>query len=456
MRPTALTRLLGVEHPLIQAPMGGGPTTPELVAAVSGAGAFGVLAGTGLPPEALDAGSRAVQAATSAPFGVNFLIVEPGSGGDVEAVQSAIDPLRAELGLPPGPREIEVAEVPVDEQVEVCLRAGVPVLTFAMGDPSRFAGCGALVGAMATTVDDAVRLADAGADFVVAQGAEAGGHRSTFDASERAARRHARARAAGRRRRRGAGGRRRRNRRRARRWPLRSRSAQAAAQLGTRFLLAREAATAPGYREALLRAVETDTVMTTAFTGRAARSIRNRLTDERPDPLPWPLQRAALADLYGAALQRGESELHPLLAGQNLRGLRDGAPGGGDRRRGRRRGRARARRALEFGHAADSRPARARRAPRRLHLRNDRRPRGDDRGLAGLPRRRRARRTDRPADDVVFWLAHVYAHALAQSVSRPRISQADVLSIAHRESSIIEAAVLPVVLLVLGSSEPSA
>ena len=318
--------------------MAGGPTTPELVAAVSGAGAFGVFAGTGLPPEVLDAGVRAVQVATSAPFGVNFLIVEPSSGGDVEALQSAIDPFRAELGLPPGPREIEVAEIPVDEQVEVCLRAGVRVLTFAMGDPSRFAGCGALVGAMATTVQDAVRLADAGADFVVAQGAEAGGHRSTFDASEPPlvgtlalvpqvvdalpvpvvaaggiadGRGLAAALALG------AG----------------------AAQIGTRFLLAREAATAPGYREALLRAVETDTVVTTAFTGRAARSIRNRLTDEGPDPLPWPLQRAALADLYGAALERGESRAASAPRRTEPSRPARRSPGGGDRRRGGRRGR---------------------------------------------------------------------------------------------------------------------
>lgn len=326
MKPTALTRLLGIEHPLVQAPMAGGPTTPELVAAVSGAGAFGVLAGAGVPLEALDAAIAAVRKATGEPFGVNFLLVAPGVGGEVEAVQSVLDPLREELGLPPGPRELEVAGVSVDEQVELCLARGVKVLTFALDDPSRFAGRGALVGAMVTTVEEAVRVAEAGVDFVIAQGAEAGGHRSTFDVSgelplvgtmalvpqvvEAVAvpvvaaggiadgRGLAAALALG----------------------------AAGAQLGTRFLLAREAATAPSYREALVWASETDTVVTTAFTGRPARSIRNRFIAETAgvEPLPWPRQRAAAADLYRAALERGESDLHPLLAGQNLRGLEDG------------------------------------------------------------------------------------------------------------------------------------
>jgi nitronate monooxygenase len=328
LQPTALTRLLGVAHPLLQAPMAGGPTTPELVAAVSNAGAFGTLAGAGIPLDALEAAVQEVQAATEAPFGVNFQLVEPGTGGDLEAVQAALDPLRAELGLDAGTRELDVVEVPVDEQVALCLSSGVPVLTFALGDPARFAGCGAIVGAMVTTIEEAVRVAEAGADFVIAQGAEAGGHRSTFDVSGELplvgtmalvpqvvdavsvpvvatggiadGRGLAAALALG----------------------------AAGAQIGTRFLLAREAATAPGYREALRRAVETDTVVTRTFTSRPARSIRNRFLEEMAgvEPLPWPRQRAAAADLYRAALERAESGLHPLLAGQNLRGLEDGQP----------------------------------------------------------------------------------------------------------------------------------
>jgi nitronate monooxygenase len=325
---TELTRLLGIRWPVVQAPMAGGPTTPELVAAVSGAGALGMLAGAALPLDVLAAGLAAVQAATDAPFGVNFQLVAPGRGGDVEAVQSRIDPLRAELGLAPGPRDVDVVEVSVDEQVALCLSKGARLLTFALGDPSRFAGQGAIVGSMVTTVEEAVRVAEAGVDFVIAQGAEAGGHRSTFDVAGDLplvgtialvpqvvdavgvpvvatggivdGRGLAAALALG----------------------------ASAAQLGTRFMLAREAGTARGYREALLRGVETDTVVTTAFTGRPARSIRNRFVDElaATEPLPWPRQRAAATDLYRAALERGETDFHPLLAGQGLRGLRDGQP----------------------------------------------------------------------------------------------------------------------------------
>ena len=79
--------------------MAGGPTTPELVAAASGAGGLGIFAGAAL---SLDVLEQAIAAIGEVPFGVNFQLVEPGSGGDVDRVQAAIDPLRAELGLPPG------------------------------------------------------------------------------------------------------------------------------------------------------------------------------------------------------------------------------------------------------------------------------------------------------------------------------------------------------------------
>ncbi len=334
MLDTELTRLLQLRRPIVLAPMAGGPTTPELVVAVTEAGGLGMFAATGLPPDALRDAIAAIRAQTDGPFGVNWLIAPPGSSGDIETVQAALDPLRAELGLPPGPRELTLPPSALPDQIEVALSAGVRVMSFALGDPSAFVEpaheSGALVSAMVTTVDEAVRMADAGVDFVVAQGAEAGGHRSTFELGpglEPAlvgtialvpqvvdavpvpvvasggivdGRGLAAALALG----------------------------AAGAQLGTRFLLAREAGTAPAYRAALVRAVETDTVVTTRLTGRPARSIRNRFLDRLSDvePLPWPLQRFAAEDIYAAGFARGDAELIPLLAGQGLRGLRDGQP----------------------------------------------------------------------------------------------------------------------------------
>jgi nitronate monooxygenase len=331
---TELTRLLQIFRPIIQAPMAGGPTTPELVAAVTGAGSLGMLPGTGVPPDALRGAIEAIRSGTDGPFGVNFLLAPPEPGGDVEAVQTALDPLRAELGLPPGPRELTVPPSILADQVGVALSEGVRVLSFALGDPSSFVEpaheAGALVFSMVTTVEEAVRVAEAGVDVIVAQGAEAGGHCSTFEL--------------------GPG----------REAPLVGTIAlvpqvvdavsvpvvacggivdgrglaaalalgAAGAQLGTRFVLAREAGTAPAYRAALERAVETDTVVTTRFTGRPARSIRNRFVDRLSavEPLPWPLQRFAAEDIYAAAFAHGDAGLIPLLAGQGLRGLRDGQP----------------------------------------------------------------------------------------------------------------------------------
>jgi nitronate monooxygenase len=95
-----------------------------------------------------------------------------------------------------------------------------------------------------------------------------------------------------------------------------------AAQLGTRFLLATEAAVPPSYRRRLLEAVETDTVLTDVFTGRPARGLRNAFVQAferaRATPLPWPRQVRAAMDLYRASLA-ADGDWAPLYAGQGLR-----------------------------------------------------------------------------------------------------------------------------------------
>ncbi|MCA1687298.1 MAG: nitronate monooxygenase [Actinobacteria bacterium] len=331
---TPLCDLLGVRNPIIQAPMAGGWTTPELVSAVSNAGGFGVLAGAGVTPERLREDIRAVRARTDKPFGVNFLLAPPEPGNrDIATVQRFLDRFREELGLPPGEVDLSLPPSPLEEQIEVVFKERVPVLSTGLGDPGelveRAHAEGMLVVSMVTTVEEAVLVVERGADVVVAQGAEAGGHRSTLelgpydeaplvgtlalvpqvvdsvDVPVAAAggivdgRGFVAALALG----------------------------AAGVQMGTRFLLARESGAHPAYRERLLAATEEDTVVTRVFTGRPARGLRNRFVDEYlesgSEPLAWPLQRAAAGDIYRASQDAGNGDYSPLLAGQGLRILKE-------------------------------------------------------------------------------------------------------------------------------------
>jgi nitronate monooxygenase len=341
LRParTALCERVGIELPIVQAPMAGGWTTPALVAAVANAGGLGMLAAARITAEQLREQIDAVRAATDRPFGVNFLLAPPDAAPrDAAAMQRVLDEGRAALGLPPG-QATSPALPPsqLQQQIDLVGAARIPIVSFAMGDPAPFVGRlrqqGCFVIAMATTVDDALRLEAAGADAIVAQGAEAGGHRSTLDAPGEdvplvgtfalvpqvvdAVKVPVIA----------AGG------------IMDGRGVLAAlalgaqaAQLGTRFLLASESAAFGAYRRQLLEAVETDTVVTRALTGRPARALRNallRAVDRAgTPPLPWPYQALVANDLYRAAIDRDDADWAPLLAGQGLRLARSEAPAG--------------------------------------------------------------------------------------------------------------------------------
>lgn len=144
---TPLCRLLGIRWPIVQAPMANNHG-PELTIVVSQAGALGSLPGAALAPEALRTAIREVRAATDAPFAVNLF---------------------AEPYLAPGALAVVLEERP-------------PAFSFTFGlvDPTPLRDAGIRVLGTATTVEEAVALEEAGADAVVAQGAEAGGHRGTF------------------------------------------------------------------------------------------------------------------------------------------------------------------------------------------------------------------------------------------------------------------------------------
>lgn len=332
---TPLCDLLGIQYPIIQAPMAGGWTTPELVAAVCNAGGFGMLAGARVSPEKLREDIRVVKELTERPFGVNFLISPPVEGNpDVESVQRFLDRFRERLDLPAGETDIALPPSPLREQLEVVFEERAAVLSVALGDPGelveRAHDQGMLFSAMVTTVEEAVLVAERGADVIVAQGAEAGGHRSTFELGPN------------------------------REAPLVGTMAlvpqvvdavdvpvvatggiadgrgllaalalgAAGVQVGTRFLSARESGVHPAYRERLLNSTETDTVVTHVFTGRPARGFRNRLAEEYlregPEPLGWMLHGMAAGDIYGASQAADNGDYSPLLAGQGLRMLKDG------------------------------------------------------------------------------------------------------------------------------------
>jgi nitronate monooxygenase len=329
---TLLCDRLRIDVPIVAAPMAG-PTTPELVAAVSGAGGLGMLPATLLSPDELRVAIRSIRTATERPFGVNFIIAPPEEGNrDVETMQRFLDRFRAELGLPAGPTELTLPPSSLPALLDIVFEERVPVVSFALGDPGplveRAHEAGAVVSVMVTTVEEAVRVADEGADIVVAQGAEAGGHRSALELGPQEepplvgtlalvpqvvdavsvpvvatggigdGRGVAAALALG---------------------------AQGA-QLGTRFLVSRESGAFPAWKEALLAAAETDTVVTRAYTGRPARGVRNLMVAELlttgPPPLAWPLQSLAAGDVYRAAVERDDAGFYPLLGGQAMRLLK--------------------------------------------------------------------------------------------------------------------------------------
>ena len=327
---TRFSDLVGTEHPIVLGPMGLGITTPDLVGAVCNAGGLGGLGAHMMPPDAIRATVSKIRDLTDKPFAVNFLVAPFSEDeGDPAAVTGFLNEFRQTLGIdrPSTPAGRPPWMLP--SQLDVLEELHVPVWSFALGVDAdlieRGHAAGAVVIGSATTVAEAEMLAAAGVDAVVAQGAEAGGHRSTFDIGVD---------------RQGAlvgtlalvpqvadavdipviaaGG------------IMDGRGVVAAfalgasaVQLGTRFLLATESGVSDAYRERVLAAVETDTVVTAALTGRPTRSIRNAFIDAwsaaGPEPLGWMTQAMAAFDIYGAAAARDDADYFPLQAGQGLR-----------------------------------------------------------------------------------------------------------------------------------------
>src|SRR5688500_3932310 len=319
---------LGIELPIVGAPMGGGPSTPALVGAVSEAGGLGSLAGGYLSPDRLRADIRAVRELTSRPFAVNLFIptpVEP-TAQELETSLLALEAFRSELGLPARPTTGGRWAEDFDAQVAVIVEERVPVTSFTFGllpkaSVTALHDAGSVLVGTATTVDEAVALESSGADLVCTQGSEAGAHRGTFLASAEQSLVGTLALvpqvcdavgvpviAAG--------------------GIMDGRGIAAvlglgagAAALGTAFLRTPEAGTSPPHRRALASATETSTAVTAAITGRAARGIENRLMrDLRAVRVPgYPVMHTLTSELRRRAAERDEPDLMSLWCGQGVR-----------------------------------------------------------------------------------------------------------------------------------------
>jgi nitronate monooxygenase len=329
---TRVAQLLRTRYPIVQAPMAGGFTTPELVAAVSAAGGLGSLGGAMLTPEDLREAIAAVRRLTHKPFGVNLFAPLPPVDIDAEAVaamNAALAPIRAELGLPE-PEEVPLPPASAfSEQLAVVVEERVPVFSFTFGSPSFESAkeAGAVILGTATTAAEAAELEARGVDAVVAQGSEAGGHRGTFLSSFDQS-------LVG-----GialvpqvlgsvelpvllAGG------------IMEGRGIAAAlalgaegVQLGTAFLGCPESGTPEPHRRALADAADDATAVTDVYTGRPARAIRGSYADVIEEsgarPLPFPLQGMLAMDIRSAAAAQQRIDHMLMLAGQGAGLVRD-------------------------------------------------------------------------------------------------------------------------------------
>ena len=324
--PNALTVRLGVDLPIVQAPMAGSSGV-DLAVAVARAGGLGSLPAAMLTAEQLVEQVDEFRRGANAAINVNFFCHhEPQVSRRVlEEWSDSLARFDRELGVDRAAVRTTPRN-PFDEDacrlVERC-RPEVVSFHFGLPDPKfveRVRATGAVVMSSATTVAEAVWLEAHGCDVVIAQGAEAGGHRGMFLTEDVAAQpgtialvprvvdavdlpviaaggiADGRGIAAG------------------------LVLGASAVQIGTAYLLCPEALTTPVHRRALAGGSVDDTVVTNVFTGRPARGRRNRLIDEL-GPLsqhapPFPTAAAAVAPLRAAAEARGSGDFSPLWSGQ--------------------------------------------------------------------------------------------------------------------------------------------
>jgi nitronate monooxygenase len=317
-----------IRRQLVVAPMAGGPSTPDLVAATAEAGAFGFLAGGYKSAAAVAAEMRDLRESTSEPFGINlFMPGRPAPRGRVDAYLRALADDAAEVGEALGDPTWD--DDHYSEKLALLLDDPPSVTSFTFGCPDRevvaaLHDAGSTVAVTITSPEEAQQAVVAGADLLIVQGIEAGAHQGTFDdeqlppeygllslIAEVARVTDLPQLAAG-----GIGG------------PHQVEAVLAAgavaAQCGTAFLRCPESGAHPTYKSALADPRSSVTAITRAFSGRRARGIVNQfMLEHRDAPAAYPEINNATRPLRAAAAARGDSDRISLWAGQAFKSASD-------------------------------------------------------------------------------------------------------------------------------------
>src|SRR4051794_31333846 len=320
-----IQNLLGIEHSIIQAPMAGAVSS-EMVIAVSEAGGLGSLPCAMLSPDQVRTDLSVIRQRTSRPINLNFFCHRPprDDPARMAAWKQRLEPYYVELGLDPKTPTPTATRAPFDGTMCDLVEEFAPeVVSFHFGLPEkglleRVRATGAKILCSATTVDEARWLEKEGCDAIIAQGAEAGGHRGVFLSEDISTQAGTMALvpqvvdavqvpviAAG-----GIAD--------ARGIVAAFSLGASAVQIGTAYLLCPEATTGEVHRRALRSAGET--AFTNVFTGRPARGIVNRFVREvgpMSDLVPqFPLASGAVAPLRSKSEEAGSGDFTPLWSGQ--------------------------------------------------------------------------------------------------------------------------------------------
>ncbi|KTC89635.1 nitronate monooxygenase [Fluoribacter dumoffii] len=321
-----LAAKIRIKYPIIQAPMAGGATTPELVAAVSNAGGLGSLGAGYMNPSEIREAIKKIRELTSKPFAVNLFIPGKYNASPAQIHKACKDIERScqELNM-----DIEPLSEPYapsfNEQVNVLIEEKIPVFSYAFGVLdwgwiSQFKNNSTFLIGTATSQAEARVLAESGIDALVAQGSEAGGHRGTFIGKEEDGllglfslipqlvdqikipiiaaggimdgRGIIAARALG----------------------------AEGVQMGTAFLSCFEAGIPDVYKHTLRTQKQDNTVLTRAFSGKLARGIRNQFIERMSNKtsiLPYPVQNALTGKMRKKAKEKNNIDFMSMWAGQS-------------------------------------------------------------------------------------------------------------------------------------------